>query len=71
MVALIGLGELPGFSAAKDFVKIEKRYNPNPENAKIYDKLFADYKMYIIRSNKHIKQQTASVSRRHKNGKNL
>ncbi len=44
VVALIGLGELPGFSAAKDFVKIEKRYSPNPENAAVYDKLFSDYK---------------------------
>ena len=43
VVALIGLGELPGFEAAKDFVQIEHRYSPNPENRKIYDKLFADY----------------------------
>ena len=44
VVALIGLGELPGFGAAKDFVQIEKRYKPNPENKKIYDELFVDYK---------------------------
>ena len=44
VVALIGLGELPGFEAAKDFVQIEKRYRPNPENKAIYDDLFEDYK---------------------------
>ena len=44
VVALIGLGELPGFEAAKDFVQIEKRYKPDPENKAIYDDLFEDYK---------------------------
>ncbi len=44
VVALIGLGELPGFDAARDFVRIEKRYKPNPENKAIYDSLFEDYK---------------------------
>lgn len=44
IVALIGLGELPGFWAAKDFVRVEKRYEPNAKNRKIYDDLFEDYK---------------------------
>lgn len=44
IVALIGLGELPDFSAAKQFVKVEKVYEPNPKNKKIYDELFQDYK---------------------------
>lgn len=44
VVALIGLGELPGFWAAKDFVQVEKRYEPNSENRRIYDDLFEDYK---------------------------
>ena len=44
VVALIGLGELPGFEAAKDFVQIERRYKPDPANKKIYDDLFIDYK---------------------------
>ena len=44
VVALIGLGELPGFEAAKDFVQIEKRYKPDSENKTIYDDLFQDYK---------------------------
>jgi len=44
IVAMIGLGELPGFWAAKDFVEVERRYAPNPENKIIYDDLFDDYK---------------------------
>ena len=44
VVALIGLGELSGFSAAKDFVKVEKRYKPDEANRKVYDELFDDYK---------------------------
>ena len=44
IVALIGLGELPGFWSAKDFVQVEKRYAPDPANAEIYDELFRDYK---------------------------
>ena len=44
IVALIGLGKLPGFWSAKDFVQVEKRYAPDPANAEIYDELFRDYK---------------------------
>ena len=44
IVAMIGLGELPGFWAAKDFVEVERRYEPNSENKIIYDDLFNDYK---------------------------
>ncbi len=44
IVALIGLGELPGFYSAKDFVRVEKRYEPDPANRKIYNDLFEDYK---------------------------
>lgn len=44
IVAMIGLGRLNGFSDAKQFVKVSKHYVPNPQNAEIYDKLFASYK---------------------------
>ena len=44
VVALIGLGELEGFQQAKEFVKIAKHYEPNKDNRKIYDNLFARYK---------------------------
>ena len=35
---------MDGFEAVRDFVQIDRAYTPNPENKKIYDKLFADYK---------------------------
>ena len=44
VVAMIGLGHLSGFDVVKDFVKVEKTYNPDPANKEIYDKLFIDYK---------------------------
>lgn len=44
VVALIGLGELAGFDEAKNFVKIEKHYEPDPKNKKIYNELFRSYK---------------------------
>ncbi len=44
IVALIGLGELPDFQAAKDFVQLERHYEPDPANKEIYDELFESYK---------------------------
>ena len=44
IVALIGLGELSDFQAAKDFVQLERHYEPDPENKEIYDELFESYK---------------------------
>lgn len=44
VIALIGLKELPDFSAAKDFVQIENTFKPNSKNKAVYDKLFDDYK---------------------------
>ena len=56
IIALIGLGELKSFSAAKDFVQIEATYRPNKENKAIYDKLFADYKtLYAALKRPYIK----------------
>ncbi len=43
-VALIGLGELSGFAQAKDFVRIDRVYRPNPAHKAIYDRLFVTYK---------------------------
>lgn len=43
-IALIGLGVLPSFESVKSFIKISAEYKPNPENRKIYDELFRDYK---------------------------
>lgn len=44
VVAMIGLGALPGFEAVKEFVKTEKSFYPDKANSSIYTKLFADYK---------------------------
>lgn len=44
IIALIGLGELENFEAAKQFVKESKTYRPNSVNAHIYDEMFMTYK---------------------------
>ena len=44
IIALIGLGELESFESAKQFVKENKTYRPNPANGYIYDEMFATYK---------------------------
>ena len=44
IIALIGLGELESFESAKQFVKENKTYRPNPANGYIYDEMFANYK---------------------------
>jgi len=49
VVALIGLGELPSFAAAKSFVRVSATFTPNGENAAVYDTLFAQYQQ-IYRS---------------------
>ena len=44
VVALIGLGELSGFGHAKEFVQIDKVYQPDRNNKAVYDQLFLTYK---------------------------
>ena len=44
VVALIGLGELSSFAAAKDFVRTEREFAPNPKNRAVYDELFFQYR---------------------------
>ena len=56
IIALIGLGELKSFSAAKNFVQIEATYKPDKANKAIYDKLFSDYKtLYAALKKPYIK----------------
>ena len=43
VVALIGLGELPDFPAAKKFVRVSETFTPNLENKTVYDTLFGQY----------------------------
>lgn len=42
-VALIGLGELPSFAAAKKFVRTNATFSPNPDNRAVYEELFYQY----------------------------
>ncbi len=44
IIALIGLGELPSFEAARSFVKVSERYRPNLSNIPLYNEMFAIYK---------------------------
>ena len=47
VVALIGLGELPDFPAAKKFVRVSATFSPNLLNKAVYDTLFGQYqKLY-------------------------
>ncbi|NCA66612.1 MAG: hypothetical protein EOM87_00960 [Clostridia bacterium] len=44
VIALIGLGELPSFEAARTFVKVSKVYRPDSKNVAIYNEMFKTYK---------------------------
>ncbi len=55
IIALIGLGEIKGFSEVKRFVKEEKTYRPNPANRHVYDEQFANYKRIYYSLNKAYK----------------
>jgi xylulokinase len=44
VVALIGLGELPSFAAAKKFVRVSAVFLPIEENRSVYNALFSQYK---------------------------
>jgi len=44
IIALIGLGEISGFSEAGKFAKVQGVYKPNKANQAVYNKLFASYK---------------------------
>jgi xylulokinase len=44
LVAAVGLGIYPDFSSLKKVVKVEKVFEPNPQNLEIYDSLFQAYK---------------------------
>ena len=43
VVALIGLGALPDFAAAKSFVRVSAEFVPNAANKAVYDALFTQY----------------------------
>jgi xylulokinase len=51
-LAAVGLGHL-SFEEIPDYIQISKVYEPNPENRKIYDDMFAAF-LNIYKSNKSI-----------------
>lgn len=51
IISMVGLGILNKFADAVPLIKVKKVYIPNPENKKIYDKLFNEY-INIYRRNK-------------------
>lgn len=61
IIAMIGLGRLPGFDKVNEFVKTEKTFRPDPKNASIYNVLFKDYKN--IYSGLKTAYQTANAER--------
>ncbi|MBM3166638.1 MAG: hypothetical protein FJZ94_04245 [Chloroflexi bacterium] len=44
LVAAVGLGIYPDFNSLKKVVKVEKVFEPKPQNLEIYDSLFQAYK---------------------------
>jgi len=51
IISLVGLGLLKDFSDAIPLIKIKQNFTPNPDNKKIYTKLFTEY-MKIYKRNK-------------------
>jgi len=50
MVAAVGLGILPSFEEASKLVRIERVFQPRPENRSIYDRLFEEFKAFYERN---------------------
>lgn len=48
----IGLGEIGSIAAIRDMVEVERSFNPDPESAKEYDRLFELFKE-LYKNNKH------------------
>jgi xylulokinase len=53
MIATVGLGIHKDFNAAAKLVKVTNVFKPNPENAKLYDKLFLEFEN-LYKSHKKI-----------------
>ncbi len=48
MCAFVGSGIFPGFGSVNKIIKAAKSFSPNPDNGKIYDELFKNYKDIYI-----------------------
>lgn len=44
LLVAVGIGEFDSLDTAKDLIRVEKRYEPNPENKDIYDKNYGVFK---------------------------
>jgi xylulokinase len=44
LTAAVGMGLYPGFEALKGIVRVEKEFEPSPENTEVYDTLFQAYR---------------------------
>ncbi|MCK4779387.1 MAG: xylulose kinase, partial [Candidatus Lokiarchaeota archaeon] len=53
LISMVGLGILNGFSDAVPLIKVKKRFTPNLENKKIYDRLFNEF-ISIYKRNKQM-----------------
>jgi xylulokinase len=43
LIAAVGLGIYPDFGSLKNVVKVDRAFEPRPENSEIYDTLFHSY----------------------------
>jgi len=51
LLASMSLGYINSFEEIKDYIKIKKTYQPNPDNRKLYDTMFKEFKN-IYKQNK-------------------
>ncbi|MFX1498912.1 MAG: FGGY-family carbohydrate kinase [Promethearchaeota archaeon] len=53
IIAMVGLGILDSFSKSTQLIKVKKEFKPDPNNSKIYRKLFTEY-MKLYKRNKQM-----------------
>jgi xylulokinase len=53
IIAMIALGHIKSFEDAEKLVKIDAVYEPNPQNAAIYEKIFEEFKA-IYKNNRQM-----------------
>jgi len=52
----VGLGEIDNLDEVKQMVKVERTYEPNPDNVAVYDKLFGTFKNLYKDNKKNFKE---------------
>jgi xylulokinase len=61
LLASMALRYIPSFEAIKQYVKIEHRFVPNPQNRKLYDDRFREFKTIYRQNRKMYARLNASV----------